>query len=156
MIPWESFQSLRSLTYKISSAPLRQRMFLRAEVNSSEAIFSGPSHLPQLQHVRVIHSIRLPFADTTYMHTTLDTLYLRSLNKTVEDPTSFPCLQTFRMELICTVMMRAIDSPFALHEENFVRLVADRSPIMFGPGGRRKTHGWTTSIVPSVRIVTLP
>ena len=153
MIPWESFQGLHTLTYDVSFRTTQPDQLLGAEVDPSKTIFSGPSRLPRLQHLRIVHSNRRPFSTVSDICTPLNIIYQHNLNRTIEDSNSFPCLQSFHTEVMCTVVRRS-DASLGLDGDKLGQLVVDHLPAVFGSGGRRETHGWSTSIVPSVRIVT--
>ena len=152
IVPWESFQGLRSLTYRITFSILRPQLLLGGDADQSTTIFSGPSRLPQLQDLHVVHHNRPSFGSITSVSTPIDIIYLRNLNKSIEDPGSFPCLRTFRAEVKCTVI-RTLDEPPPLDKDKLFQLVVDRLPAVFRSGGRRDTHGWTATIVPNVRTI---
>ena len=150
LIPWGSFQNLRCLTYIILPRDLPPKELFNGEVDSSMLIFTGPSRLPQLQDLRVTYCNDAVFLFSEDHHASLDSIYLYNLNRAIEDPSSFPCLQTFRTEVECVVHCDAL---FKLDEEALAQHVIDRLPAIFGVGGRREAHGWSTTIVPGVKIV---
>jgi len=160
MIPWESFQGLRSLTYDIVFRTAQPTRLLNIEFDPSKMIFSGPSRLPRLQHLRVILYNRPAFSSVSNLCAPLDIIYRQNLNSVIEDGASFPSLQSFHTKVKCTTMVKGTtmirrpDTLFTVEEEKLAQLVMDRLPAIFGSGGRKETEGWSTSIVPSIRVVT--
>jgi len=153
-IPWHSFQALRSLTYGIYYRKSPQKQTSSAEVDQSVLTFTLPSRLPQLKDLHVTYRIRVALKETEDLDMYLGTIYLHDINRTSEDPNSFPSLRTFYTKVHCEV---SIDAPLArvLNEEKLAERVADSLPAIFRVGGRRERHGWITTIVPSVLRVYL-
>ena len=153
MIPWESFQALRSLTSRISHhiiPPMHE-----VDHQPSTLIFDGPSRLPNLQDFRVIYKNRQVLNEESLHLALHPVIYFRDLNKAMEDTKSFSNLKTFFMEPFC--MLTLGDGP-SLHDRDgdsgkLVQMVVDRLPAIFGVGGRKETCGWATSIVPTLRLV---
>ena len=149
MVPWESFQCLLSLTYNIE---LQTSWPGKSVGNPSKTIFSGPSRLPQLQHLHVNYYTRFAPSWIRDIYAPLDTIYRYDINRTIEDSSSFPCLQGFHAEVKCKVTRRNVEGcdSYLLDEDKLVQLVVDRLPAVFGSGGRKETQGWITSIVSDV------
>jgi len=153
LIPWESFQGLRSLTYHITFGLVRFQALLEGEVDPPKIIFSGPSSLPQLQRLRVIQHYRTPYSGIEDILPILDVI-LHNFNKSIENPGSFPCLRDLYTEVNYRVDRSRRKRSHTLDNDRLSQIVVDRLPGVFGGGGRKETHGWTTSIVPNVLRVT--
>jgi len=150
--PWESFQDLRTLAYHISYDVSPRRRFLTFnEDDPSVLLFSGPSHLPKLQSLHVTYDNHITLLRKEELDMSLNPIYLHNLNRTIQDPFSFPSLQTFRTEVKCSV---SVVGSVVLDEETLVQNVMNRLPSVFGVGGRREMFDWIAIIVPTVRVVS--
>jgi len=144
-IPWESYQGLRSLSLRIVYQTVLSKEALEAEAqDTSPSIFLGPSRLPHLEDLGVSYYNNNICPDEKFTHASLDLVFVHNLNRTIEGPTAFPSLQTLRVAVAQSDMV-----PF-LPDEQFVQLVVERLPAVFGVGGRREVHGWNTSVVANV------
>ena len=148
-IPWESFQDLRCLTYHISYLTRPSKRVLGAEVDPSTLLFTGPSRLPSLQELHITHYNRTTLHDVEDLDLCLAAIYQQNLNKTVEDSSSFPSLQTFGIEVKCSVSELG---SLVLDKEKVAQRVVDQLPAIFGTGGRRETCSWVTNVLPNVQI----
>ena len=148
-MPWESFQALRSLTYDIYNRTPIPRELFNADVNPSTLIFAGPSSLPKLEELNVNYCNANSVYETEDLNMRLDAIYRHNLNRTIENPSSFPSLRTFHTKVTFSVSDKAA---FVLDEEKLVQHVVNRLPAIFCVGGRRDSRGWVTSIVPTVLV----
>ena len=156
-MPWDSLQNIRSLGFSIALRKDRRdpeqwpitepnpsilRLF-NTEANSSILLLSGASRLPQLQGLRfVLNTSSLTF-DKGQLAALFDNIYLCNINRTLEDPKTFPVLQMFETE----VMYRMVfDMPVVLVEDEVFGLVLDRLPAVYGGGGCREARGVTAFV----------
>jgi len=151
MLPWESFQGLRSLSYYIFYRVMPSERLFNAEVDPSALIFAGPSSLPQLQNLHVTYYNRDVLYEANELNMSLDAIYLHNLNRTIEERNSFPSLRNFHTNVTCFV---SCDGELVLEEDELAQLVVDRLPAIFRVGGRKETHGWIASIESVVKTVT--
>ena len=103
--------------------------------------------LLNLEELGVICHNANALRETEDLDMTLDAIYRHNLNRTIENPNTFPSLRTFQTNVLCRMTRKAT---FALDKETLVQAVVDRLPAIFRAGGRRGTHGWVASIVPTV------
>jgi len=155
LIPWESFQALRSLSYHISHH-LWELSNPEVDYQSSTSIFTGPSRLPNLQDLHVTYRNRGLFPNEGALDVALHPIYFYDLNKTTEDPKAFSSLQTFRIEVMCMLRGRQSSCTQKGDQERLAQIVVDWLPAIFGVGGRKEKCGWTASVVPIVCIVPWP
>ena len=132
---------------------MKPEKLLQAEVEPSK-IFSGPSRLPQLQALHITHNCEV-FCTNATLGATLDVVHLHGLNKAIEDPNSFPCLQVFCASVNCRMTQRRF-GPLVLDDDQLVQLVVERLPAIFEVGGRKEAHRWTASVVPNILITLVP
>ena len=152
IIPWESFQRLRSLTYDITFGIMGPNPLFEADAHPSKTIFSGPSYLPQLQHLHITHHHRTSFPSIHHIFPIFDAIYLHNLNKTIENPSSFSSLRAFHTEVKGKLIQERRETSPTLDNGKLAQLVVDRLPAVFGPGGRKETYGWATSIVSNCKM----
>jgi len=145
-IPWASFQGLHSFTYHIDDREIVPQRFLDAGVNpsASKLILAGPSRLPQLQDLRFTYDRWLQLEELMEVHLWLDAIFRYNLNRTIEDPTTFPSIKAFHVHVECVVSYGR--HSFRLEEDQLIQLLVDRLPAIYGIGGRRERYDWDTSI----------
>ena len=140
------------MEYHISYFKPPSKPLSNAEVDQNSAlIFTGPSRLPRLEDLHITYFSRAIFYGTEGLDAYLDTIYLHNLNRTIEDPNSFPSLRTFQTDVFGGVTVE-VSLLRVLSRENIVARMMDRLPAIFGVGGRRETRGWITSVESSLRV----
>ena len=104
--------------------------------------FSGPSRLPRLSSLQIKFCLYEDLVyDKSEIPDFLHMLYWRSLDRTFKDQSSFTTLTTFQTEIhLITSLWPDIKL------KSLIRGVKEQLPSVFGPEGRRETHGWKTVV----------